>query len=198
MVSVSCFFCHYNRECVSFTFIQFEKYVKVCLNKRIIVLTNEQLVSNIKLFQIFIMSLLCTKDVSVVETVKSNGGKDYYGILTKMYWKYLRFTDYYTLIEFEKSNMNSPRNPLNAKEPKRSTSEKKLRKFMKLFNSFNDKIKNPNDYICEFLKMNDYVLLIKYFNKYIKHNKSNPQIMGLSQIYHNYGVDVYRSIAWFM
>lgn len=195
MVSVSCFYCHYNHLPVICTFIQFEKFVKVCLNQRIVILTKEQLVSNTLLFQIFKMSLLCTEDVSKVDLIA--GDRPRYRIFTQMYWKYLRFTDYYTLVDFEKSHL-STRNPLNAKEPKRSSSEKKVRKFVKLLGSLSDRIKDPNHLLREFLAINDYDFLLNYFEKYINHNKNNPQIIGLSQIYHNYGVDVYRSIAQFM
>ena len=201
MVSVSCFYCHYNRESVNFTFIQFKNFVKVCLNKRAVILTNKQLVLNPELFQIFKLSLLCTNDVSMVYSKPldlSYGNKDIYGTLTKMYWKNLRFTKHYEFIEFEKSNLKSPKNPFNAEEPKRSTSEKKIRKFMKLLNSFNDKVKPANEFIREFLDLNDYDLLIEYFRNYIIHNQCNPQITILSQIYHNYGIDVYRSISRFM
>jgi hypothetical protein len=193
MVSVSCFYCHYNIDPVNFTFIQYKNFIKVCLNKRVVILTNEQLVSNHQLFQIFKLSLLCTRNSSNVQMEQ-----DIYGVFTTMYWKNLRFTNYYNFIELEKSNCRSPKNPLNTLEPKRSSSVKKLRKFMKLFNKYITKIKNPNDLICEYLIKNDFDELMEYFTKYINYNKNNPQINILSRILHNYGVDVYSNILRFM
>jgi hypothetical protein len=123
---------------------------------------------------------------------------DIYGVFTTMYWKNLRFTKYYDFIKLEKSNCKSPKNPLNTLEPKRSSSAKKLRKFMKLFNKYITKIKNPNDLICEYLINNDFDELMEYFTKYINYNKNNPQINILSRILHNYGVDIYSNILRFM
>jgi hypothetical protein len=190
MVSISCFYCHYNIDPVNFTFIQYKNFIKVCLNKRIVILTNKQLISNTDLFQIFILSLLCTKNNSKVQIDHA-----IYGVLTKMYWKNFRFTDYYNFIELEKSNN---KNPLNTLEPERSSSAKKIRKFMKLFNKYITKINNPNDLICEYLANEGYNELIEYFTKYIDYNRNNTQINMLSQILHNYGVDVYSNVLRFI
>lgn len=67
MVCISCFYIHYNRHPINFTFIRFTNFIKVILNKRSIILTNERLASNIELFQIYKLSLLCTKDSSTIE-----------------------------------------------------------------------------------------------------------------------------------
>ena len=58
MVTISCFYNHFNSISVNIIFIQFEKFVKVILNNRIVILTNKELISNIKLFQLFKLSLL--------------------------------------------------------------------------------------------------------------------------------------------
>jgi hypothetical protein len=202
MVLVSCFYCHYNSEPINFTFIQFENYVKVCLNKRAVILTNMQLVLNATLFQYFKLSLLCTHDVSstYVEKVycEDKGIIDIYGTYTVRYWKNISFTKDYYFIEFEKSNWKSSRNPLNAKEPKRSSSNKKIKKFMKLFTSFSRKIKDPNQLIREYLAMYQFEELIEYFRRYIEYNRNNPRITILSQILHTYGHDVYKAVNNFM
>lgn len=195
MVSISCFYCHYNREPINFTFIKYEKFVKVCLNYRIITFSNEEFVSNTKLFEIFKLSLLCTKDSSKIDKVSvplSNGFEIMiYGIYTQRYWKYLRFTEDYHFIEFEKSNWRSPRNPLNTKEPKRASSNKKIKKFMKLFADYSCKIKDTNQLIREYLAINKFNDLIEYFTRYISYNY---KVINLTLILHNYGQDVYNYV----
>ena len=64
MVNISSFYCHYKTDPIKFTFMQYENYIKVLLNKRQIILTNMQLVSNPELFQFFKLSLLCTENTS--------------------------------------------------------------------------------------------------------------------------------------
>ena len=133
MVFISCFYVHYNRHQVNFTFVRFEKFVKVILNSRSIIFTNEQLVSSIKLFQIYKLSLLCTEDTSTIQVERECIIRDrivnIYGVSTKKNWKLMRFTNDYDFIPLEKSFI---KNPLNMKEPKRATSMKKVRKFLKL------------------------------------------------------------------
>lgn len=194
MVYISCFYNHYNQDPVKYTFIQYEKYVKVILNLRSVILTNEQLVSNPYLFQIFKLSLLCTENSSIISQKLIDDVKYVYGVKTQMYWKNLHFTTYYEIIDIEKSNWKSPKNPLNTQEPNRNSGEKKIRKFMKLVNSYNRKIKDPNDLIREFYETYGLDELHEYFGIYIEYNKHNPKIIGLSSIMHNYGRDVYNCV----
>lgn len=190
MVKISCFHNHYNRQPVNFIFIQFEHFIKVNLNDRSVILTNEQLVSNYKLFQMFKLSLLCTEDTSIIQISYMNGSI-IYGISTQWYWKYIRFTNYYRFIELFNTN---GRNPLHTQEPKRTSSNKKIRKFLKSFNFCIDlRIKDPNDLIHEYYS-NELLVLIDYFNRYIEHNKNNRQIKMLTQIKKNYGIDIYNVI----
>ena len=87
MVEISCFKGIYNKYSVIFTFIKFKNYVKVILDAKSVILTNMQLISNIELFQIYKLSLLCTKHSSNIETINKysfiNKNKYIYGILTK-------------------------------------------------------------------------------------------------------------------
>ena len=185
MVSISCYYNHYNRDPVNFTFIKYEKYVKVIINETAIIITIEQLANNTKLFQIYILSLLCTEDTSMV-------GKIYgkYVAYSQWYWKNLYFTSYYNLTELYKSNINRPKNPLISQEPKRISSGKKIRKFTKVFDSYLSKIKDP------IVLINEYYLiestdLTESINKYIQYE---AKINILSRIFHKYGRDIYSSI----
>ncbi len=194
MVTISSFHNHYNRNPVNFIFIKFEKFVKVNLNDCSVILTNKDLVSNFQLFQIFKLSLLCTEDTSnIQETVVFD--ETVLGISTQWYWKKTQFRKYYSFIELFNTNK---RNPLNAQEPKRSSSAKKIRKFNKLFNSYiANKIKDPTELIREYFS-HELLELFDYFRKYIDYNKNNPRIQLLSAIRHNYGKDVYSSIHKYM
>ena len=94
------------------------------------------------------------------------------------------FTDYYGLVELK---YKYKRNLFNKQEPKRASSPKKIRKFMKLFNSFYiiDKMKAPNQLIREYYSF-ELLDLCEYFRCYIEHNKNNKQIKLLASILHNY------------
>lgn len=192
--SISCFYVHYNHNPHNFTFIKFEKFVKVILNSKAVIMTIQQLVENIQLFKIFKLSLLLTKDTTQVSSFDNFIiGKILYGVLTERYWKNLRLTEYDELILFEKS---PTRNPLNASEPKRASSRKKLNKFHKLFERVLNSgfIKEPEVIMNEFLE-NEATEIFDYFRRYIEHER---KIEMLSMILHNYGHDVYCCVKKFV
>lgn len=193
MVSVSCFNVHvrYNYEPVSFLFIEYEKFIKIHLKYRKVILTKNQLVSNVKLFQIYKLSLLCTEDSSSVIKIKRLD-KISYGICTMRYWKSCHFKNYYDIVEIEKDLL---RDPLISMEPKRATSNKKIKKFERLFESYIiNLIIEPKELISEFIKVSSGDV-IGYFTKYIQHE---VKINILSRILHNYGKDVYYSVKKFV
>jgi hypothetical protein len=174
------------------TFIQFENYINVILNnnERSIILSNKQLAENKILFQIFILSLLCTKDTSNID---SNYIKKYkkviYTITTRTYWKNIYYKNEYDNIEI------LSKNPLNLQEPKRESSLKKNRKFMKLLNTYISVLRlNPINCIIDYYEL-ESIEFAEYFRKYINYNK---KIYLLSTILHNYGYDVYSNIRSFL
>jgi hypothetical protein len=194
MVAISCFYNHYNKIPVNFTFIQFEQFVKVILNDRIVILTNKQLVSNDKLYKMFKLSLLCTKDTSQIYVDSSNyfQYKVVMGVLTQQYWKHIEFTTDYDFVELSKAKY---RNPLLAQEPKRPSSSKKIRKFEKLFDThMTERIKDPDELMKEYFSIH-LSGLNEYFTRYINHNAKNEL---LSSIMHTYGRDVYSSVRRFL
>lgn len=188
MTTISCFYIHYNIEPINIIFVKYENFIKVYLNQKSVILTNKQLVSSLELFKIYILSLLLTEDTSKSSTDVEHY-RTIYGVSTMRYWKYLRLTLHYELVLLEKSPY---KNPLKAKEPKRSTSLKKINKFMKKFYKFVNE-----DFIKDFeLIFNEYFLyetskMFNYFQRYIEHEK---KIEMLSVIRHKYGIDVYRSV----
>jgi hypothetical protein len=157
MVTISCYYNHYNRDPINFTFIKYEKYIKIILNDRSIIITIEQLVTNYYLFQIYILSLLCTEDTEIFSI---RYGK--YGIYSQWYWKNLYFTNYYNFTELYKQ-----KNPLFSQEPKRISGNKKIKKFSKLFDSYLSKIKDPIVLINEYY-LSESIDLIEEINKYGK------------------------------
>ena len=70
MVAISCYFYkNYNYESINCIFITYINYVKIILNEKSIILSKIQLKSNLKLFQMYMLSLFYTKDTSSVEMV---------------------------------------------------------------------------------------------------------------------------------
>jgi hypothetical protein len=196
MPTISCYY--YNkRGPYAFTFIQFENFVKVVLNRRIIILTNQQLATNSKLFEIFVMSLLFTEDTSVASTMYNDdmigeSEVNWYGVMTHVYEKNDCQMDY-RFISLYKSRF---RNPLIAKEPKRATGQKKVRKFMKLFHDIynNQMTKKPPAIINDFFQqqMSDAVDHIK---RYIEHER---KITMLSVVLNKCGMDVCANVMRFL
>lgn len=196
MVFISCFYVHYNRNEVNFTFVRFEKFIKVILNDRSVILTNEQFVSNNKLFQIYILSLLCTEDSSTIQmeqiNIKRGRTIDSYGVLTKINWKLMYFTNDYRFIPLKKLFIN---NPLNMEEPKRATSMKKVRKFLKLLNgNIADLMDEPDKIINDFYR-HESEEVIDYLESYISYN---VQTIALHSIIQKYGSDVLTSVSKFL
>jgi hypothetical protein len=194
MPSISCFYNHYNRQPINFIFIEFEKFVKVMLNARSVILKKEDLASNPRLLQIFMLSLVLTEDtLTVFPIVDHETNKIAYALSTIWYWKNLRMTDHYHLSLLEKS---SSKNPLNASEPKRASSSKKVRKFFKSLNVIfdNEMVKEPIDIFNEFFEQ-ETAGMFDYFKRYIEHER---KVEMLSVILHNYGNDVYSGVRKFL
>ena len=191
--SISCYYMHYNRQPYNFTFIKFEKFVKVILNARAVVMTFKQLVENARLFKIYQLSLLLTNDTTQISTSVDDFGDVIYGVVTEWYWKRLRISGFEEFTVLEKSRY---KNPLKSCEPKRESSRKKYNKFLKLFNSEDvvNKMKDPDDVVLEFFQKESGEIY-DYFRRYIEHEK---KIEMLSVIMHNYGRDVYGYVRKFV
>lgn len=84
MVEISCFYNHFNTEPISIIFIKFERFIQVILNNKAIIISNMQLVSNNRLFQLFKLSLLCTEDTSYILSYYINDNL-VHGISTQWY-----------------------------------------------------------------------------------------------------------------
>ena len=153
MVEVSCFYVHYNRDPVNFTFIKYDNFMKIILQKRKIIIKIENLKNYEMLYHFYILSLLCTEDTSNIYKINDifNEKNFIYAISTQKFWKNLHLTYYYTPIILEK---NQFKNPLLSKEPKKETGIKKQNKLLKMMSNYyyNGHIFNPLYYIDIFLK----------------------------------------------
>jgi hypothetical protein len=191
MPSISCFYHRlFYQDPNKIIFVKFENFVKIIFKNKCIILTNSDLTSNQRLFELFLLSLLVTKDTSKINSMVAND-KIIYGVETMKYER-SRFADDYKIIKIS----NVRRNPLNAAEPKRASGDKKFRKFIKLFNEVykTEIIKEPLMMIEEFYRVKHYTLF-DYFRNYID---CENRITNLSMILHNYGHDVYTAVRRFL
>ena len=195
-LSMSCFNFQKFHNSYKFMFIEFDDFFKVIINEKLVVLTKQELTSNSRLFQIYLISLLLTEDIITVKKIMLNNSY-IYGIKSR--W----FSDDITIemnleerVKFTIMTKLSKRNPLNASSPKRSSGPKKIRKFMKLIDKFY-RSNNITDlsFIIPIFYRNELQPSIDYFERYIAHEK---KIQMLSSIFHKYGRDVYSSVNKFL
>jgi len=130
MTEITCFYVEFERGSpINMTFIKYKNFMKISLDKRKIVIAIENLKNYQKLFQFYILSLLCTKKSNTIYTFDNN----IYGIMSeKINGRYLTFTGKYEFIMLDKFY----KNPLITQEPKRETSIKKLKKFLKMMDEY--------------------------------------------------------------
>lgn len=187
MTSISCFYVHFNRDPINIIFVKYENFIKIFLNDKSVILTIQQLIYIKNLFKIYLLSLLLTEDTSKI-SFDVEHYRNIYGVSALKYWKNLRLTTQYDIVFLEKSRH---KNPLNANEPKRSTSLKKIHKFMRMFNNYYDNhIRDVETIFNEYYEMMS-LPIFNYFQRYMEHEK---KIEMLSVILHNYGRDVYSAV----
>jgi hypothetical protein len=186
MPEISCFYVN-NRITITtrIIFIRFDKYfiVRVCNYKQII-LSYETFIKIPKLFETYILSLLLTEDNS--KLIKVN----VFWMKTKYLWKREKYLNMYNDVIIGNKNL------LNKCEPKRETSNKKIKKFIKQFNN-------------EFRYDNSFEYIKKFINNEIKQTDeelNNLQIMVykdntislLTGIKKKYGKDIYEIIRSYL
>lgn len=195
MPSISCFYTHYNTDPINFIFVKYENFIKIFLNEKSIIMSIQHLISNHELFKIYLISLLLTEDTSKI-SIDIENYRNKYGVSTISYWKNISLTSEYNIIFLEKS---PHKNPLNSVEPKRSTSFKKINKFMRKFNKYYDEeyIASFGDILNEYYSLNtiDIIYYIRGIRQLVEYEK---KIEILSAIKHNYGWDIYSNIIKFM
>jgi hypothetical protein len=210
MVAISCYYNHYNYESIKCIFITYLNYVKIILNEKSIIISKIQLKSNIKLFQMYILSLFYTKDTSQVEIIgeklKINKNKRIYNIYARKVWKHLGLNEYYESITIKEDyyrNSNDPldkiaqpkytRNPFNTQEPKRTSSDKKIKKFIKHLNDVTFLKYDTNNFemMLNECYLNELKDICEYFQSYIDY-KNQVDIFAMFSA--TYGIDITNSI----
>ena len=140
MPEISCFFTSYNHRPINFTFIKYQKFIKISLCDKIIIIRIENLKRNRMLFEFYILSLLCTENCKRVWTIDDVNGNDIYGVSTERLRNQFTFTGTYDFIMLEKRCF---KNPFLSQEPKRETSIKKQNKFLRMMYYLFDRHINP-------------------------------------------------------
>jgi hypothetical protein len=172
-------------------FIKYEKFMKIILQKRMIVIKIMKLKTIQKLFQFYILSLLTSNNITTIYSIYNfKKNNIIFGISTQKIWKYLSLSKGYDIIPIEK---NSTRNPLLSQEPKRETGMKKTKKFMKILfyyydrNYINDPMIIIDNYISRMIFLTNVEKIIKY----------EKQIYLLSCI-KSFNNDIYNNIKKFL
>jgi hypothetical protein len=190
MTEVSLYYVHSNRNPRYIAFVKYEKFIKVILSDfHAINFTIENFMSVQQLFEFYILSQITTKDLDKINHNKNLCNE--YSISVEYDWKLMYCLRYYTDVRIDKFSNN----PMNSKEPKRQTSDKKIRKFIKNFNTkFNH---DPIDRINVFIdtKCRDDYVVVKKYEKYIENEKNVSIFTGIKR---KYGSDIYNSILKFM
>jgi len=175
MVEVSCVYFDYNykQEPIIFTFIKYEKFIKIILQDRKIILEIKNLKNNKILFNLYILSILITNNISKNCEISS-----FYGI----------YGDDFNFIEFEKIWI---KNPFLSQEPKRETSMKKQKKFIKMINNYYDygDITDPIHIINIFQQF-----LINKYTKEIKRIIEYENKIYLLSCIRSFNKDIYSNI----
>jgi len=198
-IEVSCVYFDYNykQEPIIFIFIKYDRFIKIKYgneNKSIIIKI-ENLKKNKLLFNFYILSILITNNISKNYEISS-----FYGICSYDKYNFVDFEktwlkisnyDKFSFIEFEKIWV---KNHFLSQEPKKETSIKKQKKFIKMINNYYDygDITDPIYLINIFQEF----LLNKYTNEIKKIIEYENKIYLLSCI-RGFNRDIYSNIKKF-
>jgi len=135
MIKVTSFYTVFNGIIHNFVFIYYDNFIKIIYNKKSIILSHENFIKQKELFQIYFISLICTKNSDNVEKDMvyrtDDSQKEFvYGSLSKHYNEYYkRFDNHYSFNPLTKFSF---KNPLNSKQPSRESSKRKQMKMLKV------------------------------------------------------------------
>ena len=185
MPEVSCFYIHFNRSPRQITFIKFDNYFSVCLDPcKPIIITLDTMISIPYLFEIYMLSLLVTEDTRSVVLMTEFRIIKTHMIRIKFLYKRRGFMNGYRYISVGKKN------PLNKSEPKRESSDKKIRKFIINFNrEFNE-----DDPIALMSMLVEDEIEETNVNEILAEYHKNNQISLLTGIKKKFGRDIYDMI----
>jgi len=185
MPEISCFYIHFNHSPRQIVFVKFDNYFSVRLDpSRPVIITLNTMSSIPYLFEMYMLSLLVTEDTQSVILMTEFRIIKTHMIRTKFLYKRRGFMEGYRYISVGKKN------PLNKSEPKRESSDKKIRKFIKNFNREFDR-DDPIALITMFVEdeienTNVNEILAEYYK--------NNRISLLTGIKKKFGRDIYDMI----
>jgi|LakMenEpi03Aug12_release.lakeMendotaPanAssembly.Ray.scaffolds.fasta_scaffold326092_2 hypothetical protein len=140
--SISYFFTHWINYNVKMIFIKYDNFMKIKIDDREITLSFKTFMDIPNIFEIYILSLLMSNDVEIISENNS-----YHLCINKYLYKNCKF------ILSEETICLGTRNPLNRQAPKRESSRKKIRKFLKYFDkNFIQHNRNPIILINAYIK----------------------------------------------
>ena len=187
MTEISCFFINLNNVANKIMFVKFDKYFIVKISStRQITLSIETFMSIQYLFEIYIISLILTKNTSEVK--EYHYGDNYEFVINV---RFINDQLYYN------SNYNDifiigKKNMLKKQPPTRESSFKKIRKFVKSFSTCFNRY-----YPIELLQYVIYDEIAKTETKTVLVELyKNNTIQLLTGIKKKFGRDIYDSIRW--
>jgi len=179
MTEISCYYVYYNFTPEYITFIKYEKYFIVRINNyKMITLSYETFMKIPKLFDFYILSLILTEDAQQLYKID-----DGYCLMTVYLWKRLYLTEDYKYVYLHDNNL------FNKCEPKRETSNKKIKKFIKFFNNI---FENDEPITLMTIYLNAIINgAEKELNKGLHLNNTIRLLTGIKK---KYGGDIYDAI----
>ena len=179
MPEISCYYVHYRLASEYITFITYENYIIVRINEyKMITLSNETFMKITRLFDFYILSLILVEDAQQFYKIDDN-----YCLMTIYLWERLYLTKDYRYVYIHHKNL------LNKRQPKRETSNKKIKKFIKFFNNLfeNDE---PITLIEKYLN----AIITPAENELNEGLHKNNTIQLLTGIKKKYSEDIYDQI----
>ena len=167
--------------------------MKIIFNFKSMIIEINNLKKYKLLFDIYILSLICTENTSeIVEEYNNVYDKNIYGISTLRFWKSLYFTKTYKTVFLEKNYFH---NPFLSIEPLKETSQKKQKKIMKSIINL-----RKNKYLMHPLKIIDIYLknviddIKEDINSIIEYEKKINILCSIR----GFNKDIYMNIMKFM
>jgi len=187
---ISCFYIHYNRNPRQISFIKFDNYFSVYLFNRHkpVIISNETLLLIPYLFQYYILSLLVTEKYEPFITKDEYDGTSLLMLRLRTLWKGWDFNEGYDYVYCNVKNL------LKKSQPKRQSSDKKIRKFIKMFNR-EFEIFNSIGLIKKLIYSDIEYEKTKIDNIIIKYHKDD-MISLLTAIKKLLGKDIYEIIRY--
>ena len=129
MIEITCFYFSDRGIPVNFTFVKYEKFMKIYLNYKSIIMSIENFEKSEILNLVYSLALKCTENSKEISSIVGENNEFIYGVFTKSIRFQYQISNKYDFIILKKRFL---KNPLLSQEPKRETSIKKQNKFLRM------------------------------------------------------------------